>query len=144
MIAKINCKQPLSGRLVTQEEKERMLKERNRTFLSSKSVEPSIISSENHSNELEEANSNYIQQLNKGETIDNEIAIISSDNDSDSVLLLDSNEHTLRPASQNNMKQKAINYYHWFLLLFKNGWWRTTLLLWYIWYVCIYVRMYMM
>ena len=144
MIAKINCKQPLSGRLVTQEEKERMLKERNRTFLSNKSVEPSIISSENHSNELEEANSNYIQQLNKGETIDNEIAIISSDNDSDSVLLLDSNEHTLRPASQNNMKQKAIKYYHWFLLLFKNGWWRTTLLLWYIWYVCVYVRMYMM
>ena len=31
------------------------------------------------------------------------------------------------------IRDKVTNYYHWFLLLFKNGWWKTTLLLWYLW-----------
>ena len=31
------------------------------------------------------------------------------------------------------LRDKATNYFHWLLLLFKNGWWKTTLLLWYLW-----------
>ena len=31
------------------------------------------------------------------------------------------------------IKEKLTNYYQWFLILFKNGYWKTTLLLWYLW-----------
>ena len=54
--------------------------------------------------------------------------LISSDTESDSELLLD--EHTHRRTQITN---KLINYYHWILILFNNGWWKTTLLLWYLW-----------
>ena len=131
LIAKINCRPPLSGKLVTQEEKEQMLKERNQTPSPNQHVERSVAVSDN---EIEASNTSYEIQPNKE---DNELAGISSDNESDSVLLLEANEHTQRQVSPSHfksfIKEKAISYYHWFLLLFKNGWWRTTLLLWYIW-----------
>ena len=103
----------------------------------SEHIEPLVTVSENCTNEIEADNTSSIPQPNMEETVDNELTIISSDNESDSVLLLESNEHTHRHVSQNHIKhvikEKAVNYYHWFLLLFKNGWWKTTLILWYIW-----------
>ena len=136
MIAKIDCKEPLSGRLVTQEEKERMLKRRNQILLSDERVEPSIVGSDNCSNELSDGHVTISNILD--ETIDTEFTVMSSDNESDSVMLLQSNDHALRPIFSRAyvkrfFKAKANDYYHWFLLLFKNKWWRTTLLLWYLW-----------
>ena len=144
-IAKMNCRPPLSGTLVTQEEKEQMMEERRNTSSpNEKHNEPSIADSANCSSKIE---ADYITQPNKEETVDNDLTIVSSDNQSDSVQLLVSDEHTHRRTFfQTHIKQflkgKAFNYYHWFLLLFKNGWWRTTLLLWYIWYVCMYIDTY--
>ena len=96
MIAKIICKEPLSGRLVTQEEKERMLKRRNQTLLSDERVEPSIAGSVNCSNELSDGHVTISNKLD--ETIDTKFIVMSSDNtESDSVMLLQSNDHALRP-----------------------------------------------
>ena len=102
-------------------------------------VVPSVAVSENYPDEIQANDTSCEGQPNKEETVDNELTVIPSDSESDSVLLLQSNKHTHRQFSQSYIqvkrviKEKAINYYHWFLLLFKNGWWRTTLLLWYIW-----------
>ena len=96
MIAKIICKEPLSGRLVTQEEKERMLKRRNQALLSDERVEPSIVGSENCSNKLSDGHVAISNKLD--ETIDTKFTVMSSDNaESDSVMLLQSNDHALRP-----------------------------------------------
>ena len=138
LIAKVNCRPPLSGRLVTQEEKEQMLKERNQTtIIDNEQVETSVAASDNFSNEIKGDISNETQP-NKEESIDNELTVMPSDDESDNVLLLQSNERTHRQFSQSYLesfiKEKAV-YYHWFSLLFKKGWWRTTLLLWYIWWV---------
>ena len=128
----MNCKQVSLGRLVTQEEKERLLEEGKESSSSPvKHVEMS--NPENcHSHDIE---TEEVTQPNKKEAVDKELTVISSDNESDSELLLVSEEHTHRrtlPSSRIKrvIKEKAINYYHWFLLLFKNGWWKTTLVLW--------------
>ena len=115
LIAKVNRKPMLTGRLVTAEEKEQLFKKRNCSPL------------------LEESETNG-GDVSYGTLPDMEISamtdftIVSSDNGSDSELLLD--EHTHRRKWITN---KLVNYYHWVLILFKNGWWRTTLLLWFIW-----------
>ena len=113
-----------------------MLKERNRTtIIDNEQVEPSIVGSDNFPNTMKADDINHETQSNKEESIDNELTLMPSDDESDSVLLLQSNEHTHRQFSQSYLKsfikEKAISYYHWFLLLFRNGWWRTTLVLWY-------------
>ena len=113
-----------------------MLEERNRTSSpDNEQVEASIVGSEDCSNEIEADNTSYEAQPNKEET---ELTVISSDNESDSELLLASDDSThKRTLSWKHSKlfitNKATKYYQWFLILFKNGYWRTTLLLWYIW-----------
>ena len=141
LIAKINCKQPLSGRLVTQEEKEQLLQERNKVFSAENEiVETSMTEPEGQTGEPEMELKDYGTLLTKEEndqiaTIDNDLVVMSSDNELDQELLIASDECTHRRtlSLKRIIKEKAINYYHWFLLLFKNGWWRTTLLLWYLW-----------
>ena len=139
MIAKTNCRPPLLGRLVTQEEKEEMLDKRNQLSYQNTLVQPSSVESGSCPNEIEDSNpTSYITQPNKEETVDNNLTVMSSDSESDNVQLLVSDEHVHRQTfSKYHLKritkQKAVNYYHWFLLLFKNGWWKTTILLWYIW-----------
>lgn len=137
LIAWINCKKPLSGRLVTQEEKERLLEERNRVSTNGDEIiETSMTESENPSDEMEtqpKDNGTLPNEEDNDQTAD--LVMMSSDNESDQELLIMSDEHTHRRylTLKKMIKQKAVNYYHWFLLLFKNGWWRTTLLLWYLW-----------
>ena len=139
LIAKINCRPPLSGKLVTQEEKEQMLKERNQTTVAdNEQVETSTGGSENCSNEIEADNATHEAQPNKEET---ELTMMSPDNESDSELLLTTDDsihkHTLSwKYSKLFIRNKATKYHQWFLILFKNGFWRTTLLLWYLSYVC--------
>ena len=142
LMAKVNCKQPLSGRLVTQEIKEQMIKDRNQ-ITSVSPDEPLIVASENHSGEVDTDNTSCITQPNKETTIDNELPMMSSDNGSDSeVLLVSTGEQLHRQMHSQGyikrfIKDEATKYRDWFSILFKNGYWRTTLLLWYIWYVRI-------
>ena len=119
LIAKINRKPVPVGRLVTAEEKEQLLKERT---LSLKDVTEST-EVDDEETEAKEAINGTLPNIDN-----NDLAIISSDNESDSELLLD--EHTHR---RKQIINKLVNYYHWILILFKNGWWRTTLLLWFLW-----------
>ena len=136
LVAKMNCTPVSLGRIVTEEEKESLLKERNHSILSSSPVKQdeslSIGQENDQSNNI--VTDNLIQP-NKEQKFDNELTMVSSENESDSELLLVSDGHMhkiSRAPWTYTIKKEAINYYHWFLLLFKNGWWRTTLLLWYI------------
>ena len=139
LIAKINCKQPLTGRLVTQEEKEQLLQERNKVCSAADEiVETSMTELEDQTGEPEPKD--YGTLPNKEEngqiaTIDNDLVMMSSDNESDQELLITSDEcvHRRTSSLKRMIKEKAVSSYHWFLLLFKNGWWKTTLLLWYLW-----------
>jgi len=135
LIAWMNRKQPLSGKLVTLEEKEKLLEERNENQASTP-VDEMVVASltESGNPEIQAELKQYGTLPNKEEndqTADNDLVIMSSDNESDQELLMMSDKHTHRQISF--LTEKVINYYHWFLLLFKNGWWRTTLLLWYLW-----------
>jgi len=138
LIAKINRKQLPVGRLVTAEEKERLLKE------GSPSQDESTTSMLDHKEtKAKEATNGTLTHMESNETLldndkslpnmdNNELTIISSDNEPDSELLL--NEHTHRRTQiMNKVVNGVVNYYHWILILFKNGWWRTTLLLWFLW-----------
>ena len=144
LIARINCKQPLSGRLVTQEEKEKMLEEKRKERSSSAngitetaSTETENITSVETEADLKDYGS--VQDNKENElTADDDLVMMPSDSDSDLELLIVSDEHTnKRTLSLDKIKkivkEKSTEYYHWFLLLFKNGWWRTTLILWYLW-----------
>ena len=116
LIAKLNHKQLPVGRLVTTEEKERLLKER--------SPSPDEVAESTTGMLEDDETKNAIN----GTLPNIDLTVISSDNESDSELLLD--EHTYR---RKQIINKLVSYYHWILILFKNGWWRTTLLLWYLW-----------
>lgn len=141
LMAKINCRQPLSGRLVTQEEKERLLQERTKlSSAANEVVETSMMESEDQTGEPEMELKDYGTLPNKEEngqiaTIDNDLVVMSSDNESDQELLIASDEciHRRTSSLKRMIKEKAVSCYHWLSLLFKNGWWRTTLLLWYLW-----------
>ena len=148
LIARLNCKQPLVGRLVTQEEKERMLQERSQSCSPANGiVETSMMEPGSPPGEIESEPRDYGTLPNNEENgqlaVSNDITVLSSDNESDHELLIASDEHTHRQklslkTLKKKMKEKAGQYYYWFLLLFKNGWWRTTLLLWYLWSVFIH------
>ena len=149
LIARLNCKQPLIGRLVTQEEKERMLQERSQSCSPAhRLVETSMMEPESPPGEMESEPMDYGTLPNGEENgqlaVCNDITVLSSDNESDHELLIASDERTHRQTLslktlKRRMKEKAEQYYYWFLLLFKNGWWRTTLLLWYLWSVHAYI-----
>ena len=133
LIAKINRKQLPVGRLVTAEEKERLLKER-----SASPDEPTTAMLGNEETDAKEAvygtlpNNETPPNIDNNATLpnmdNNDLTIMSSDNESDSELLLDEHTHRRKWITNN-----LVNYYHWILILFKNGWWRTTLLLWFLW-----------
>ena len=138
LMAWLNCKQPLTGRVVTQEEKEKLLQKRNQ--LTNGLVETSMMEPDDESGELELEPNDYGTLPNKEEnskmvTNDNDLVVMSSDNESDHELLIAADEGVRNRSwyLKKVFKEKAISYYHWLLLLFKNGWWRTTLLLWYLW-----------
>ena len=145
LIAWVNCKSPISGKLVTQEEKEDLLQRRNEMSSPTHDIiETSMMETENETIEMESEPKEDGVLLNEEEEIDSELVVngdivmMSSDNESDQELLIASDECTHRETLlhlciKQKIKEKAITYYHWSLILFKNGYWRTTLLLWYIW-----------
>ena len=137
-MAWLNCKQPLTGRVVTQEEKEKLQQKRSQQ--TNGHVETSMMEPDDESGELELEPKDYgtlpNEEVNSEmATNDNDLVVMSSDNESDHELLIAADEgvHRRNWYLKKVIKEKAISYYHWLLLLFKNGWWRTTLLLWYLW-----------
>jgi len=137
LIAKLNCKLLPVGRLVTAEEKERITKETSPTINDIAAVSDTVaILNYNNNDEIVANGTLSNNDIDETLSMDNNKTLpnmdnddlISSDNEYDSELLLD--EHTHRRTQIRNM---LVSYYHWMLILFKNGWWRTTLLLWYLW-----------
>ena len=138
LIAKINCRPPLSGRLVTVEEKEQLLEERNQTSVPDEQSELLVVRSDSHYIETEPESTSYLTQPNKEKSVDNELTVISSDNESDGEMLLASDDSACKRTlswtyNKRFIKREMTKYYQWILILFKNGYWRTTVLLWYLW-----------
>ena len=139
LIAKLNCKPLPSGRLVTTEEKEQLLKERTQSTSTDEELESTTMNILEVETETINSNKAINETLphtrNVGMT--DLTATVSSDNDSDSELLLNENmQHKqlhLWPRVKGAVKDKLQQYHHWMELLFRKGWWRTTLLLWYMW-----------
>ena len=139
MISKINCKPMLSGRLVTLEEKRRLQLEKDRECSSSTSIQSSYSSSSDTpvKDILEDTEYEILQDEAKDDKIVNNK--IPPDIVSDvELLLVSSNDYTHQETLscthiKSVTKRKAVGYFHWFMILFKNGYWRTTLLLWYLW-----------
>ena len=115
LVAKMNCAPVSLGRIVTEEEKESLLEERNYSTLSNSPVKQ--VESFNIGHENDESNNivtDDIIQPNKEERIDNELTMVSSENESDSELLLVSDEHVYRRSRAPwtyTIKKEAINYY---------------------------------
>ena len=138
-IAWVNCRPTFSGRLVTQEKKEQLTEERNRMSPhASEIIETSMMESESPTNDIETEPEDNRTLPNMEESCQQTIADNDITNDSDHGLLIASDECTHRRTLsrihiKQKIKEKAITCYHWFLILFKNGYWKTTLLLWYLW-----------
>ena len=138
-IAWVNCQPTFSGRLVTQEKKEQLLQERNRMSPpASEIIETSMLEPEGTTNDIEAEPKDYGTLPNMEENCCQTFDNSDVTNDSDHELLIASDECMYRRTLcqrhiKQRMKEKAITYYHWFLILFKNGYWKTTILLWYLW-----------
>ena len=138
-VAKVNCKSISVGRLVTEEEKERLLKERNQNSVPTEDVVESVAVETEIDSTTETTSNGTLPHARTIETT--ELTVVSSDNDSDSELLLDEDtqkqDTRRRTLSWSHGKKivtiKLVSYYRWIQILFKNGWWKTTLLLWYLW-----------
>ena len=136
----------MAGRLVTQEEKEELIRQRSQsikengsnTFVESKFSE--------HRNQRTSSGSTSAYGTLLGEEtppLEDEVFVSNSNHAIDALevrRLLSQSSQCCEDDKEcswlcvrKRIRDKAINYYHWFLLLFKKGWWKTTLLLWYLW-----------
>ena len=138
-IARVNCRPPLSGRLVTQEEKERLLQERNLESSLDQTLKvpvTTLVDSSSEARLVTKEKSNYGTLPNTEESVNNEqIDDMSSINESEIELSLisEGNAHEQKRSCKEIIIEKFVTYYQWFLILFKNGYWKTTLILWYLW-----------
>ena len=138
-IAKVNCSSLLSGRLITQEEKERLLQDGNVEISSDQRIKlpgATLVNCTNEARPVIREKPNYGTLPNKEELTNSEQGNdVSSVNESERELSLVSSENVCKQTLSCNeiIKKKMANYYHWFLILFKKGYWKTTLLLWYLW-----------
>ena len=103
-----------------------MLEERNRLSSPNKHAEQSLnfVGSANHYNEID-------AQPNEEERIDTELTVMSSDSEQ----LLTSNDCAHKRTltwtyAKYFIKSNTTKYRNWFLILFKNGYWRSTIILW--------------
>ena len=127
-IAKINCKQLPEGRLVTAEEKERMAKEYSPPL---DDVMESVMLSTGGKNDVGFGTLPSMEVSQKSD-----LSMIASCHESERELLLGERTHRRGLSCsciKDTINDKIVGYYHWTLILFKNGWWKTTLLLWYLW-----------
>jgi len=144
LVAKINCGRLILGRLVTQEVKENILKEQSYLKTSNGLMESSFTEVRRQSSPA--SNSAFTYGALPGE----ETPPLEEDTFNNGQPTIDMSDiRKLLKRSRNCsiedcdkcswfylrklITNKLVNYYHWILILFKNGWWRTTLLLWYLW-----------
>lgn len=138
-IARVNCRPPLSGRLVTQEEKEQLLQESGLKYSSDRTLKVPVTSLVGCSGEARPAvkeASNYGTLPNMEESVNSDqLADRSSVNESEMELssISEGNMHEQNLSCKEIINKRLVTYYQWFLILFKNGYWKTTLLLWYLW-----------
>ena len=104
----------------------------------SETIETSMVESESSTNDIETEPKDYGTLPSMKESCHQSVTDSDVTNDSDHELLIASDECTHRLTLsrihiKQKIKEKAITYYQWFLILFKNGYWKTTLLLWYLW-----------
>ena len=128
LIARMNCKQLPVGRLVTSEEKERMTKEHSPPL---DDVMDLIMLSSGGKNDVGFGTLPSMEASQKSD-----LSMIASSHESERELLLGERTHRRRLSCsciKETISDKLVGYYHWTLILFKNGWWKTTLLLWYLW-----------
>ena len=132
----------MAGRLVTQEEKEELIRQRNPPIQDDarNTFAESTFSERRHQRTSSGSTSSYGTLLGEEtppleDEVFNNHAIDMSEVQrllSQSQCCTDDEECSWL-CVRKRIRVKVINYYHWFLLLFKNGWWKTTLLLWYLW-----------
>ena len=138
-IARVNCSPPLSGRLVTQEEKERLLQERNLGSLPNQAVKIPVTSLVHQSSEArpvitERSNYGTLPKMEESVNIEQHTDAPSIDeSETDLPLISEENMHEQKLSCKEIVIKKLVTYWQWFLILFKNGYWKTTLLLWYLW-----------
>lgn len=139
--------QMVVGRLVTQEDKEELIKQRSHPIqgkASNSLVESTFCEHPEH--RTSSSSSSAYGTLLGEETPPLEDEVFTSSNghsvdmsevrrllSASSQCYVDDDNECSWLCMRNIIRDKAVYYYHWFLLLFKNGWWRTTLLLWYLW-----------
>ena len=143
-VAKINCSRLIPGRLVTQEVKENVLKERSYLKASNGVMESSFTEVRRQSSSASNSGSSY-GALSGEETPPLEDETFNDGRptiDMSDIRRLLERSRTCSIDDYNKCScfylrkliiNKLVSYYHWILILFKNGWWRTTLLLWYLW-----------
>jgi len=144
LVAKINCSRLIPGRLVTQEVKENILKERSNLKASNGAMESSFTevrrqpsSAPNYGSTYGALSGQETPPLEEEAFNDGRPAIDMSDIRK---LLKRSRNRSIEDCDKCSwfylkklITYKLVNYYHWILILFNNGWWRTTLLLWFLW-----------
>ena len=146
-MARINCVQMVTGRLVTQEVKEEMIRTRTQSAQQNagNTFVESSFSEQIHQRASSGSTTSYGALLGE-ETppLEDEVFVNNSNHAIDvsevqrlltqsSQCCKNDNEECFWLCFKKRIRDKAVNYYNWLLLLFKNGWWRTTLLLWYLW-----------
>ena len=138
--------QAMTGRLVTQEEKEELIRQRSQLEQGKGRITfaESTFSEQKHPRTSSGLSSSYGTVLGE-ETppLEDEVFTNSTGHTIDvsevQRLLLASSQCSVDDGEcswlcvRKTLRDKATNYIHWLLLLFKNGWWKTTLLLWYLW-----------
>ena len=143
LVARINCVQMMAGRLVTQEVKEEFIRQRSQPVQkdASNTFIESTFSEHKHQRTSSSSTSSYGTLLGEetppleDEVFNNNHSIDMSEVQrllSQSQCCADDEECSWL-CVRKRIRDKMTNSYHWFLLLFKNGWWKTTLLLWYMW-----------
>ena len=135
----------MAGRLVTQEEKEELIRQRSQSIKENANTFVESTFSERRHQRTSSGSTSAYGTLPGEETppLEDEVFVSNSGHAIDvsevQKLLSESSQHCVEDEEcsclcvRKRIRDKAINYYHWFLLLFKNGWWKTTLLLWYLW-----------
>ena len=139
-IARVNCIPPLSGRLVTQEEKEQLLQQRNLESSVKRALKVPVTALAGCSGEARpviKERSNYGTLPNMEESVNNDrptdMSSINEESEMELSLISEENMHEQKLSCKEIINEKFVMYYQWFLILFKNGYWKTTLLLWYLW-----------
>ena len=116
-IAKVNCSPPLSGRLITQEEKERLLQERDLEISSDQRIKLPVATLVNRTNEerpVDKEKPNYGTLPNMEEFTNNEQDNdVSSVNESEREMCLISSEGISKQTTccDEIIKEKLSNYY---------------------------------